>query len=251
MPSPTCSSKGACSRHSHATARSSCRCARCSSRWARRSRTIRRARWRRFEARRRGQGDRRQSRRSSINGESRPLDVPPIVYNGVVMVPIRVISEDDGRLRAVGARSSSRRGAIHPGHAAAGRTEAPPPPPVPTATLAPPPPTPNPLKLGGYFRSYYFTRQNASNNPGTQFNFSPGAKYNSNGVNQATWNSADRRSRRLRFPAPAAGTSAARTSTRIRSTDRASCPPTTPRAPSASRRRRRTRTPTIRCRASR
>ena len=37
-------------------------------------------------------------------------------------------------------------------------------------------------------RSYYFTRQNASNNPGTQFNFSPGAKYNSNGVNQASWN---------------------------------------------------------------
>ncbi|MGC2649213.1 MAG: hypothetical protein WA304_00225, partial [Candidatus Cybelea sp.] len=30
--------------------------------------------------------------------------------------------------------------------------------------------------------------QNASNNPGTQFNFTPGAKYNSNGVNQASWN---------------------------------------------------------------
>ena len=46
--------------------------------------------------------------------------------------------------------------------------------------------TKNPLTLGGYFRSYYFTRQNASNNPGTQFNFSPGAKYNSNAVNQAS-----------------------------------------------------------------
>ena len=31
-----------------------------------------------------------------INGETRPLDVPPIVYNGVVMVPIRVISETMG-----------------------------------------------------------------------------------------------------------------------------------------------------------
>ncbi|GEM_PF-3120912 len=28
-----------------------------------------------------------------INGESRPLDVPPIVYKGVLLVPVRVISE--------------------------------------------------------------------------------------------------------------------------------------------------------------
>jgi hypothetical protein len=28
-----------------------------------------------------------------INGESRPLDVPPIVYHGVVLVPVRVLSE--------------------------------------------------------------------------------------------------------------------------------------------------------------
>lgn len=55
---------------------------------------------------------------------------------------------------------------------------------------AAPTPTPNPFTWRGFFRSYYFTRQNATNNPGTQFNFSPGAKYNSNGVNQATWNSA-------------------------------------------------------------
>ena len=57
------------------------------------------------------------------------------------------------------------------------------------ATAAPTP-TPNPLTVRGYFRSYYFTRQNASNNPGVQFNFSPGAKYNSNGVNQASLNNA-------------------------------------------------------------
>ena len=50
-------------------------------------------------------------------------------------------------------------------------------------------PTPNPLTLSGTFRSYYFTRQNASNNPGAQFNFTPGAKYSTTGVNQATWNS--------------------------------------------------------------
>ena len=185
-----------------------------------------------------------------VNGESRPLDVPPIVVNGVVMVPIRVISEGMGAyvqwvpdrhlvvVRYIPATPPPP-------------TEAPPPPPVPTATLAPPPPTPNPLKLGGYFRSYYFTRQNASNNPGTQFNFTPGAKYNNNGVNQATWNSAHRAFTATTPSAPPAGTSAAPTSTRTRSTDRASCPPTTRRARSASRRRRPTRTPTTRCPASR
>jgi hypothetical protein len=51
-----------------------------------------------------------------------------------------------------------------------------------------PSPTPDPFTFRGYIRSYYFTRQNASNNPGAQFNFTPGAKYNSNGVNQASWN---------------------------------------------------------------
>ena len=28
-----------------------------------------------------------------INGESRPLDVPPMLYNGIVLVPVRVLSE--------------------------------------------------------------------------------------------------------------------------------------------------------------
>ncbi|HEU5479491.1 MAG TPA: hypothetical protein VFU90_06635 [Candidatus Tumulicola sp.] len=55
---------------------------------------------------------------------------------------------------------------------------------LPSAT-----PTPDPFKWSGTFRSYYFTRQNASNNPGAQFNFTPGAKYSTTGVNQATWNS--------------------------------------------------------------
>ena len=32
----------------------------------------------------------------TINGESRPLDVPPMIYQGQVMVPIRVISETMG-----------------------------------------------------------------------------------------------------------------------------------------------------------
>lgn len=65
--------------------------------------------------------------------------------------------------------------------------------PAPTTKIAQtnpaPTPTPNPFSFSGAVRSYYFTRQNASNNPGTQFDFTPGAKYNSNGVNQASLNS--------------------------------------------------------------
>jgi hypothetical protein len=126
-----------------------------------------------------------------INGESRPLDVPPMLYHGVVLVPVRVISETMGAY--VQWVPDRRLVVVRYLPPTAPPTEAPPPPPAPEETLAPPPPpppTPNPLQLGGYFRSYYFTRQNASNNPGTQFNFSPGAKYVSNGVNQASWNNA-------------------------------------------------------------
>jgi hypothetical protein len=123
-----------------------------------------------------------------INGESRPLDVPPIIYHGDVLVPVRVISEGMGAyVQWVPDRHIVVVRYIPP---TPPPTEAPPPPAPPPATAVPPPPpppTPNPLTLGGYFRSYYFTRQNASNNPGTQFDFASGAKYNSNGVNQATW----------------------------------------------------------------
>jgi hypothetical protein len=124
-----------------------------------------------------------------VNGESRPLDVPPIVYQGVVLVPVRVISEGMG---AYVQWVPDKRLVVVRYVPATPPTEAPPPP-APVETVAPPPPppaTPNPWHLGGYFRSYYFTRQNASNNPGAQFNFTPGAKYSSAGVNQATWNSA-------------------------------------------------------------
>ena len=124
-----------------------------------------------------------------INGESRPLDVPPIVYRGVVMVPVRVISEGmGGYVQWVPDRRLVVVRYIPP---TPPPTEAPPPP-VPEATVAPPPATPKPdyWTFPGYFRSYYFTRQNASNNPGAQFNFTPGAKYSSAGVNQASWNSA-------------------------------------------------------------
>ncbi len=125
-----------------------------------------------------------------INGESRPLDVAPIVYNGDVLVPVRVISEGMGAyVQWVADRHLVvvRYVAATPPPA-----EAPPPPPAPEATVAPPPPsaTPFPLSYHGYVRSFYFTRQNASNNPGAQFNFTPGAKYSTAGVNQASWNTA-------------------------------------------------------------
>ncbi len=125
-----------------------------------------------------------------INGESRPLDVPPIVYNGVVLVPVRVISEGMGAY--VQWVPDRRLVVVRYVPATPPPAEAPPPA-APEATLAPPPPlppTPNPLSMHGFVRSFYFTRQNASNNPGAQFNFTPGAKYSSAGVNQASWNTA-------------------------------------------------------------
>ncbi len=58
---------------------------------------------------------------------------------------------------------------------------------APEATSTPSP-APKALTYDGYVRSFYFTRQNASNNPGTRFDYAPGAPYNSNGVNEAAWN---------------------------------------------------------------
>ena len=69
-----------------------------------------------------------------INGESRPLDVPPMMYRGVLVVPVRVISE------ALGAYVEwlpDRRVVII-------RYNPPTPPPTPAATAPPPQPTPAP-----------------------------------------------------------------------------------------------------------
>jgi hypothetical protein len=72
---------------------------------------------------------------------------------------------------------------------ASAETPATPAQPVVVAQQSPQPtPSPGGFSFSGYYKAYYFTRQNASNNPGVQFNFSPGAKYNSNAVNQASWN---------------------------------------------------------------
>jgi hypothetical protein len=69
-----------------------------------------------------------------VNGETRPLDVPPIVYNGVVLVPVRVISE------ALGAYVQwvpDRRVVV-----VRYIPVVPPPPPAPTASPSPVPPVP-------------------------------------------------------------------------------------------------------------
>ena len=72
-----------------------------------------------------------------VNGETRPLDVPPMLFRGAVVVPVRVISE------AMGAYVEwlpDRRVVVVRYLAAP-----PPPPPAPPATPAPtPPPTPQP-----------------------------------------------------------------------------------------------------------
>ncbi len=71
-----------------------------------------------------------------INGESRPLDVPPIMYNGMVLVPVRVISEGMGAYVQW----------VPDQHVVVVRyiPPTPPPPPAPPPSAAPPPPPPPP-----------------------------------------------------------------------------------------------------------
>ena len=78
-----------------------------------------------------------------INGESRPLDVPPEIYRGTIMVPVRVISEGMG---AYVQWVPEKRTVVVRYVPAPPPTPPPaPPPPAPTATPAPPPPaTPAP-----------------------------------------------------------------------------------------------------------
>ena len=75
-----------------------------------------------------------------INGESRPLDVPPMIYQGNVLVPVRVISEGMGAYvqwvpdkHLVVVRYIPADAAAEPGSAAAGTPPPPPPTPAPVA----------------------------------------------------------------------------------------------------------------------
>ena len=81
-----------------------------------------------------------------INGEERPLDVPPEMYHGAVVVPVRVISEGMG---AYVQWLQDKRVVVVRYIAPPPPTPAPPapapPPPTPRPTLAPPPPPPPPM----------------------------------------------------------------------------------------------------------
>lgn len=77
----------------------------------------------------------------TINGETRPLDVPPMMYQGNVLVPVRVISETMGAYVLW----------VPDRHLVVVRyIPATPPPAPPPATAPPPPPTPAPTPKPEY-----------------------------------------------------------------------------------------------------
>ena len=103
----------------------------------------------------------------SYNGEVRPLDVPPVLYRGVVLVPIRVISE------ALGAYVQwvpNKRVVVVRYLSAAPEAPTLTPPPLPLATIAPTPmPTVSPTAIvtappqnfyGGFVQGAYLAPRN-------------------------------------------------------------------------------------------
>jgi hypothetical protein len=106
-----------------------------------------------------------------INGESRPLDVPPILYHGVVLVPVRVISEGMGAyVQWVPDR-----------HIVVVRYIPPTPPPTPAPTVAPttaPTPTPTPVPVATPYKDL-FVAGDYIISPKVYNEFSPGNTGNS------------------------------------------------------------------------
>jgi outer membrane biosynthesis protein TonB len=92
-----------------------------------------------------------------INGESRPLDVPPIVYHGTILVPVRVISEGMG---AYVQWVPEKRTVVVRYVPAPPPTPPPPPPPPPTPSPSPvptaPPPTPAPTPTPAPSKAPYY-----------------------------------------------------------------------------------------------
>jgi hypothetical protein len=83
-----------------------------------------------------------------INGESRPLDVPPMMYQGSVLVPVRVISEGMGAYVQW----------VPDQHVVVVRylPATPPPSPPPTeAPVPPPPPTPTPAPVATPYKDLF------------------------------------------------------------------------------------------------
>ena len=114
-----------------------------------------------------------------INGESRPLDVPPIMYQGHVLVPVRVISEGMGAYVQW----------VPDKQVVVVRYIPPTPPPTPTPvppTPAPPPPTPTPAPVATpyhdiYVAGDYLLSQKVYNE------FSPGNTASANDGNGFSW----------------------------------------------------------------
>jgi hypothetical protein len=115
-----------------------------------------------------------------INGESRPLDVPPMLYHGVVLVPVRVISEGLGAYvqwvperRVVVVRYISLPPPPPPTPAPTAPPTAPPTPPPPAPPPAPTPapyvapapiPTPSPAPAAPGYTAFIQAAYSPSNN---------------------------------------------------------------------------------------
>jgi hypothetical protein len=118
-----------------------------------------------------------------INGESRPLDVPPEIYKGSLVVPLRVISEGlGGYVQWV----ADKRLVVVRYVASIPATPGPPPPappstPVPTAQPTAPP-TPTPTHAA---KAEFFVAGDAMFNPVVYNEFSPGNKGGVDGAGRA------------------------------------------------------------------
>ncbi len=103
-----------------------------------------------------------------INGESRPLDVPPMIYQGTVLVPVRVISEGMGAYVQW----------VPDQHVVVVRYLPPTPPPTPAPappTTAPAPPTPTPAPVRTPYNEL-FVAGDYIFSPTVYNEFSPGNK---------------------------------------------------------------------------
>ena len=108
-----------------------------------------------------------------INGESRPLDVPPEIYKGTVVVPLRVISEGMGAY----VQWVPERKTVVVRYIAA-PPPPPPPPPTPVPTEAPtvaPSPTPTPKPAPTIFYEHFIVGDYLFN-PKVYNELSPGNK---------------------------------------------------------------------------
>ncbi len=106
-----------------------------------------------------------------INGESRPLDVPPMIYKGIILVPVRVISEGMGAY--VQWVPDRRLVVVRYIPATPPPSPAPPPPPPP------PPPTPTPAPVVAPYNDFYVAGDYIIS-PKVYNEFDPGSSSNNN-----------------------------------------------------------------------